>query len=62
MCHQAWWKVTYFLEHLDLFLAIHLPLEYIVARLLFLEPFEQILIFFSDPDHLFLANVFIQRL
>jgi type I restriction enzyme S subunit len=43
----------------NLFFEIHLPFKHIVARLFLLETFEQILVFFSDPNHLSLSHVFI---
>jgi hypothetical protein len=57
---EAWWVVADFLKHFYLLLTVHLPLKHIVAGLLLLKTFEQILIFFSDPHHFSLSHVFIK--
>jgi hypothetical protein len=57
---EARWVVADFLKHFYLLLTVHLPLKHIVAGLLLLKTFEQILIFFSDPHHFSLSHVFIE--
>ena len=56
---QAGWVVADFFKHFNLFFAIHFPFKHIVARLFLLKTFEQIFVFFSDPNHLSLSHVFI---
>jgi len=56
------WIVTDLLEHLDLLLAVLLPVNHIVARCLLLEAFKQSIVLLSYPIQLSLPLVPIQRL
>lgn len=56
------WIVTDLLEHLDLLLAVLLPVNHIVLRGLLLEALEQSVVLLSYPIQLSLPLVPIQRL